>query len=203
MSSRPCVSSWPRRSSGPLAPSRRPLAKQELAAVRATAIEESEGSDFGQRAEQILRLAESQARETRTSAARESSALLERTHAEAESHRRKVAGELTARYEELDRKAAQREAALDERERQITEAAEAERREIEHLRSTAVADADRIRHAVLAAAEEIRRQATAEAAARMRHLGTTRGTARSGEPEMLRTPTVAASDDRERSDPQG
>jgi hypothetical protein len=175
-------------------------AEQELAAVKATAVEESPGSDFGQRAEQILRLAKSEAQETRTSTARQARALLERTQGEANDHRRRVADELAERSNELDRKAAEREAALDARERQIAAAAEAERRELDHLRAAAVADADRMHRAALTVAEDIRRRVTAEAAAQLQRIRTTPGIAHSGGPEVLRTPAIASAD-QERFDP--
>jgi hypothetical protein len=177
-------------------------AEQELAAVRATATEESPGNDFGQRAEQILRLAKSEAQETRTSAARQASALLERTQGEANAHRRRVADELAERSDELGRKAAEREAALDVRERQIADAAEAERRELDHLRAAAVADADRMHRAALTVAEDIRRRVTAEAASQLQRIRTAPGIAHPGEPQVLRTPAVGP-DDQESFGPQG
>jgi hypothetical protein len=177
-------------------------AEQELAAVRAAAAEESPGSDFGMRAEQILQLARSEAQETRTSAARQASALLERTQGEANAHRRRVADELAARFDELDRKAAEREAALNAREREIADAAEAERRELDHLRAAAVADADLMHRAAVTAAEDIRRKVTAEAAAELQRLRADPGTARSGGRDVLYTPAVTPTD-QERSDPQG
>lgn len=178
-------------------------AEQELAAVHAAteksdanaksdaagepdAAEGSDGADFGARAEQILRLAESQARATRDAAAREASALLQRTHQEAEAYRDVVGAELTARFEERERAAADREAALDARERELVEASEADRAAIKRLRSDALADADRIREAARAVADDIRGRAVSEAAAEMRHLRTSREPAPAGELEMLR-----------------
>lgn len=76
---------------------------------------------FGYRVERLMRTAENEAAEVRSSAAREATALLERARADAEAHRHKVEHSLITRTAALDQEAAQRKVELDERERQITE----------------------------------------------------------------------------------
>lgn len=114
---------------------------------------------FGHRAERILRLAEAEAREVRTSAATEAAALLERTHAEAEVHRHEVEKGLIARATKLDEEAAQRSAELQAREQKLAEDLDAARREAEQLRTAARREADELRRA----AEATIRKAQADA----------------------------------------
>jgi hypothetical protein len=143
-------------------------AEQKLAS-RASA--EPEGS-FGMRAERLLRLAEAEARDMRSAAARDATALLERTQAEAETHRHEVEQELISRSAAFDRRSAEREAALVAREQQLAEDLAAHRQQVERLKEAAQADAERIRRDATvdaqrtrAVAEEAGRQLRAEAQA--------------------------------------
>src|SRR5689334_16350999 len=87
-------------------------AEQALAGRRSA---EPEGG-FGMRAERLLRLAEAEARDMRAAAARDATALLERTQAEAETHRHEVEQELISRSAAFDRRSAERDATLTARE---------------------------------------------------------------------------------------
>ena len=73
---------------------------------------------FGFRAEKILRMAEHEAADVRGRAAKEATAVVEQARAEAEKHRHEVEQGLIARSAELDREAAQRNVAIQEREQQ-------------------------------------------------------------------------------------
>ncbi len=119
---------------------------------------------FGFRVEKVLRLAEQEAAEVRSKAAREASALLERAKADAEKHRHDVEQSLIARAAKLDQEATQRQVELDGRERQIRDQLAASRDEAEQVRFTAKREADQLAQAARAKAEEI--QARAEQAIR-------------------------------------
>ena len=73
---------------------------------------------FGVRAERLLRLAETEAREMRQSAAADVAALIAKAQAEAEAHRHEVEQQLIDRSTELDRQAAARTASISAREQQ-------------------------------------------------------------------------------------
>jgi hypothetical protein len=118
---------------------------------------------FGYRAERILRLAESEAQDVRTTAAAEAAALLERTHAEAEAHRHEVEKSLIARSAVLDQEAAQRTAELTAREKKLAMDIEAARQEAEQLRAAARRDAEAIRREAEDAIATARSQAEAAA----------------------------------------
>jgi cell division septum initiation protein DivIVA len=109
------------------------------------------GTGFGFRAERILRMAEAEARDMRGTAAAESAALLERSHAEAEAHRHQVEQQLIARTAGLDQEIARRTGELDEREAALAAEQEATR-----------ADAERLREQARREAADLRREAAAE-----------------------------------------
>jgi len=135
--------------------------ESELKAARA-ALERQDpdqGSQqgFGYRVEKLLRTAEHEATEVRSSASREATVLLEQARKEAESHRHDVEQALITRITALDQQATQRKVELDERERYVAEQtaaarAEAERiiaqvqRRAEQLHREATVLADRARH---------------------------------------------------------
>jgi cell division septum initiation protein DivIVA len=121
---------------------------------------------FGHRAERILRLAEAEAHEVRTSAATEAATLLERTHAEAEAHRHEVEKGLIARAAKLDEEAAQRSAELQAREQKLVEDLDAARREAELLRGAARREADELRRDAEAAIRKAQAEAEATAGRR-------------------------------------
>lgn len=154
---------------------------------------EPEGS-FGMRAERLLRMAESEAHDMRANAARDATALLERTQAEAEAHRHEVERSLISRNAAFDRESAERTATLGAREQQLTADLDLNRQEGERLRQAASADADRIRRdAVIdaertrAIAEEEGRQLRAEAAAEADRLAAVQQRARGDLAQLGRT----------------
>lgn len=98
-------------------------------------------SGFGVRVEKVLRLAEQEAADVRTKAAKEASEVLERARAEAEAHRHEVEQSLIARVAQLDHEAARRTAALNEREQEIADTLAAAREEADGIRRDAERDA--------------------------------------------------------------
>lgn len=98
-------------------------------------------SGFGVRVEKVLRLAEQEAADVRTKAAKEASEVLERARADAEAHRHEVEQSVIARVAQLDHEAARRTAALNEREQEITDKLAAAREEADAIRREAERDA--------------------------------------------------------------
>lgn len=165
-------------------------AEQALASRPST---EPEGS-FGMRAERLLRLAEAEARDMRATAARDATALLERTQAEAEQHRHEVEQSLIARGAAFDRESAERAAKLTGREQQLAADLDAHRQEAERVREVAAADADAIRREAVNDAERTRavvaeegRQLRAEAGAEAERLREIQRAARGDLAELGRT----------------
>jgi cell division septum initiation protein DivIVA len=111
---------------------------------------------FGYRVEKLLRTAEQEAADVRSSAAREATSLLERARKDAEAHRHEVEQSLIHRTATLDQEAAQRKVELDERERQIAEQAAAAREETERMLSEVRRQADQLHHEAAARAEQER-----------------------------------------------
>jgi Skp family chaperone for outer membrane proteins len=133
-------------------------AEQELAKVaRELAEIRTHGPDG--HAERILRLAETEAQALRATAARDASALLERTHAEAESHRHEVGQQLAARSTELDRREA-------EHEQRTAAEVGAAHEESARLLDAAVSQAEAIRRAVIVETDRLRADAVAEVVSR-------------------------------------
>jgi flagellar biosynthesis GTPase FlhF len=126
------------------------------------ALENGSIGGFGVRAERLLRLAETEAREMRASAAADVSNLLAKAQAEAEAHRHEVEQDLIGRSTELDRKAAERTAAVAAREQQMNNELESRREEGERLRTAALREADRIRRDAQSDATRMREAAEAE-----------------------------------------
>ena len=118
---------------------------------------------FGMRAERLLRLAENEAAEIRAAAAAESSAVLERSRADAEQRRHEAEQALIARSAQSDQEIARRTAALDEREGSLKSQIEAARGEIEMLTRAAQREADRLREQVRHEIDEKRAAAELEA----------------------------------------
>ena len=118
---------------------------------------------FGFRAEKLLRLAEQEAAEARSSAAREASSLVDQARADAEGHRHEVEQALIARTALLDEQAGQRTAELQQRERQIAEQLAAARSEAESLHEAARRAAEQHRARAESAAEEVRVRAAQDA----------------------------------------
>jgi|GEM_PF-1365035 len=150
---------------------RRTLAEQHASATEGenrTLRSEQRGSrtpedSFGYRAEKLLRLAEQEAADVRTTAAREAAALLEQTRAEAEQHRHEVEQSLITRSSLLDQQAAQRTAGLADREQQITAQAAAAKAEFEGMHESASRAAERRRQQAEADAEAVRARAVHDA----------------------------------------
>jgi chromosome segregation ATPase len=111
---------------------------------------------FGYRVERLLRTAEQEAGEVRSSAAREATQLLERARKDAEAHRHEVEQSLIHRTATLDQEAAQRKVELDERDRQIGEQAETAREEAERMLSEVRRQADQLHHEAAVRAEQER-----------------------------------------------
>ena len=133
----------------------------ESAAAPQPAAAPAEG--FGMRAERLLRLAENEAAEIRAAAAAESSAVLERSRADAEQRRHEAEQALIARSAQSDQEIARRTAALDEREGSLKSQIEAARGEIEMLTRAAQREADRLREQVRHEIDEKRAAAELEA----------------------------------------
>ena len=132
--------------------------RDELAAKRAGTPE-----GYGARAEKLLRLAESEAAEMRTSASRESAALIEQARVTAEQHRHEAEQTLISRARELDEEARRREAELSDREQKAAEQVAAGRAEAGRLREAAAEGAATLRDEAQAEAELIKARARAEA----------------------------------------
>lgn len=122
---------------------------------------------FGFRAEKLLRMAEQEAAEIRTSAGRESAAVIERARTDAEKHRHETEQTLIARASLLEQQAAQRTAELQEREQQISDQLAAAREQADQLHAAAVLAADRLRQESEATAEQTRLRASADAQRRL------------------------------------
>ena len=133
----------------------------ESAAAPQQAAAPTEG--FGMRAERLLRLAENEAAEIRAAAAAESSAVIERSRADAEQRRHEAEQALIARSTQTDQETARRTAALDEREGALKSQVEAARGEIEMLTRAAQREADRLREQVRHEIDEKRAAAELEA----------------------------------------
>jgi cell division septum initiation protein DivIVA len=88
---------------------------------------------FGYRVEKLLRAAEMEAAEVRSSATREAAALLGQARDDAERHRHEVEQSLIIRTTNLEQEATVRKVELDERERQIEEHLSAARDEADRL----------------------------------------------------------------------
>jgi hypothetical protein len=114
---------------------------------------------FGYRVEKLMRTAEQEAADVRSSAAREATSLLERARKDAEAHRHEVEQSLIHRTATLDQEGAQRKVELDERERQIGEQAAAAREETERMLSEVRRQADQLHHEAAARAEQERLKA--------------------------------------------
>ncbi len=135
----------------------------ELRTLRAAPTATDPSSGFGQRAERLLRLAEAEASEVRTQAARDASELTARARSAAETHRHEIEQGLIARTTELDEYAAQQSAALREREEELDRQRDQLRTEAEQLTAAATRDAERIRAEAEADAERTRRRLRSEA----------------------------------------
>lgn len=122
---------------------------------------------FGHRIERVLRVAEQEAANARATAAREASALMERTRKEADSHRQDIEQNLSARRAALDEEAARRRADLDERERELDQQASAAREEAEQTLAEARMGAEQITRE--AEGEAQRRREDTESIIRKRH----------------------------------
>lgn len=146
-------------------------ARVQIEQQAASAVESSESGTaqgFGYRVEKLLRTAENEASEVRSSAAREATALLERAREEAEKHRHEVEQSLITRTSALDQEAAQRKVELDERERQIAEQTSAARDEVDRMFAEVHRQSEQQRLEAQARVEQER--ASAEKSIRERHL---------------------------------
>jgi cell division septum initiation protein DivIVA len=114
---------------------------------------------FGYRVEKLLRTAEQEAADVRSSAAREATTLLERARKDAEAHRHEVEQSLIHRTATLDQEAAQRKVELDERERQIGEQATAARDDSERMLAEVRRQTDQLHQEAVARAEQERTKA--------------------------------------------
>jgi hypothetical protein len=117
------------------------------------------GTGFGHRAERIMRMAEAEARDMRSTAAAEVSALLERTHAAAEAHRHEVEQDLIVRRTALDEETTRRTADLDAREAELAVELDSVRAEVGHLREEARREIAELRRDARAAMERTRAEA--------------------------------------------
>ena len=122
---------------------------------------------FGFRAEKLLRIAEQEAAEIRSSASRESASIVEKARTEAEGHRHEVEQTLITRASLLEQQAAKRSAALQEREQQIADQLAAAREQAEQLQDNARRVADRLREESEEAAELTRKRAEVDARRRL------------------------------------
>ncbi len=117
------------------------------------------GQGFGYRAERILRMAEAEAHETRSAAAKEAGELLERARAEAEVHRHEIEQNLIMRATALDQKATEVSTALREREQAAAAELSSARGEAESVRAQARHEMEQARRNVEIVARDIRAQA--------------------------------------------
>ena len=118
---------------------------------------------FGVRAERLLRLAEQEAAEVRSTAAEEAGAMRQRVREDIERHRHEAEQALIMRSTQFDERASQRTGELQRREQQIAEQLTAARAEAEAVQAAAQRAADQYRQRVEADAEEVKMRAAAEA----------------------------------------
>ena len=137
---------------------------QRLRAQLASAEQSSSSEGFGARAEKLLRLAEAEAVEIRTSASRESSTLIDQARLAAEQRRHESEQVIIARARTLDEENRRRTNELDEREGKIAEQLTAGRAELERLHAETADAAGALRDEALAEAELITERARTEAA---------------------------------------
>jgi cell division septum initiation protein DivIVA len=114
---------------------------------------------FGYRAERLLRLAEAEAYEIRSDAAKEAAELLERARADAEAHRHEIEQNLIIRATALDQKATEVTTALREREQAAAAELTSARTEAETVRAAARHEMHQARKNVETVARDIRAQA--------------------------------------------
>jgi hypothetical protein len=125
---------------------------------------DSPSGGFGQRAEKLLRLAESEAADLRARAVRDAAEAAAQARSEVETYRHEIERELIARASHVEQHAAQREATLQEREDQLVRQQDLLRAEADRVSAAALRDADRIRREAEARAGQIVQAAEAEAA---------------------------------------
>ncbi|MGD9529567.1 hypothetical protein [Pseudonocardia sp.] len=113
---------------------------------------------FGFRAERILRMAEHEAADVRARAAKEAAAVIEHARGEAEKHRHQVEQALITRSTELDKEAAQRTVAVQEREEQAKALLAGAREEAGRIGEDARSGADKLVAEAEARAEQLRRR---------------------------------------------
>jgi cell division septum initiation protein DivIVA len=126
---------------------------------------------FGFRAEKLLRMAEQEAADIRSTASRESAGIIEKARTEAEAHRHEVEQTLITRASLLEQQAAKRSTALQEREQQIGEQLAAAREQAEQLQANAMRAAERLREESEEAAEQTRQRAETDARRRLDEAG--------------------------------
>jgi cell division septum initiation protein DivIVA len=105
----------------------------------------AEPSGFGYRVERLLRAAENEASEVRSSAAREATALLERAREDAEAHRHHVEQKLIVRIAALDEQGARRGTELNRREQEVGERIAAARDESDRMLAEVRLESDLLR----------------------------------------------------------
>jgi hypothetical protein len=108
-------------------------------------VAEADQTNFGYRVERLLRAAESEASEVRSSAAREATALLERAREDAEEHRHQVEQNLIVRTVALEQEGARRGAELDRRDQEVGERIAAARAESDRMFAVVRLESDRLR----------------------------------------------------------
>ncbi len=99
---------------------------------------------FGVRVEKLLRLAETEAAEVRTTAAQEATTLIEQARVDAQAHRGEVENELTASAASVDQDNASRTARLNDREQEIDDQLAAAREQAAAIRAEADRDAAQV-----------------------------------------------------------
>jgi len=135
-------------------------ARDKLAAAQPSSDSSGNGAQgFGYRAERILRMAEAEAHETRTAAAKEAAELLERARAEAEIHRHEIEQNLIMRATSLDKKANEVSTALREREQAAAAELTSARTEAESVRAAARHEMEQARKNVEIVIRDLRAQA--------------------------------------------
>lgn len=134
--------------------------EEELHSVRARSDADRPISQdsFGFRAEKILRMAEHEAADVRSRAAKEATVIVEQARAEAEKHRHEVEQALIARSAELDQEAAKRTVAIQEREQQAKALLAGARDESARIADDARTGADKLAAEAEARAEQLRKR---------------------------------------------
>jgi len=118
---------------------------QQLRALRAREADSPMSQDsFGFRAEKILRMAEHEAADVRSRAAKEATSIIEQARSQADKHRQEIEQKLATRTAELDQEVAHHHLAIQEREQQAQAMLDDARQEAARVSDEAQRNAEKL-----------------------------------------------------------